>query len=442
MFESLTEKLLTTLRTIQGKTRLTEEVLDEVCRQLRTNLLDADVNVKVVKDFVQTVREKSLGVEVQKSLTPEQHFIRIVYEELTHVMGTSASPLNFKVRPPAVILIVGLQGSGKTTTAVKLARYLTEVQKKNVLGASVDIYRPAAIEQLKVQLDALKIDNFESAALDSARDRALMAQEDAIRRNADVLIVDTAGRLHVDAEMMEEVQDLANVLNPAELLLVVDAMTGQDAVQIAESFQERVPLTGIVLTKLDGDARGGAALSVRAVTGLPIKFVGMGEKASDLEVFHPDRLASRILDMGDLLSLAEKAQATLDPTETLKLAKKVKKNDFTLADFYLHLQQIKKMGSFENLLKFLPGMGQVTKQFKNLTPPDTELKKIEAIILSMTPQERVDHGILDGSRRKRIAGGSGTKVEDVNRLVKQFLEARKMMSRLTKSSMGKRRGMW
>jgi len=442
MFESLTEKLLETLRTIHGKTRLTEEVLDEVCRQLRTNLLDADVNVKVVKDFVQTVREKSLGVEVQKSLTPEQHFIRIVYEELTHMMGTGATPLNLKVRPPAVLLMVGLQGSGKTTTAVKLAKHLTEVQKKRVLGASVDIYRPAAIDQLKVQLEALGIDNFENPMMDSARERAMLAQEEAVRKNADILIMDTAGRLHVDADMMEEIQELANVLQPSELLLVVDAMTGQDAVRIAESFQEKVPLTGLVLTKLDGDARGGAALSVRAVTGLPIKFVGMGEKASDLEIFHPDRLASRILDMGDLLSLAEKAQATLDPAETLKLAKKVKKNDFTLADFYLHLQQIKKMGSFENLLKFLPGMGQVTKQFKHLTPPDTELKKIEAIILSMTPTERVDHGILDGSRRKRIAGGSGTKVEDVNRLVKQFLEARKMMSRLTKSSMGKRRGMW
>jgi signal recognition particle subunit SRP54 len=442
MFENLTEKLLSTLRTLSGKTRLTEEVLDEVCRQLRTNLLEADVNVKVVKDFVQAVREKSLGVEVQKSLTPEQHFIRIVYEEMTQMMGGSASPLNFRVRPPAVFMIVGLQGSGKTTTAVKLAKHLKEQHKKSVMGASVDIYRPAAVEQLKVLLAGLNIDHFENPLMDSARDRALLAQEEAIRRNAEVLIVDTAGRLHVDEEMMEEIHDLAGVLSPAEILLVVDAMTGQDAVRIAESFQNRVPLTGLILTKLDGDARGGAALSVRAVTGLPIKFVGVGEKAQDLEVFHPDRLASRILDMGDLLSLAEKAQATLDPAETLKLAKKVKKNDFTLADFYLHLQQIKKMGSFENLLKFLPGMGQMTKQFKHMTPPDTELKKIEAIILSMTPTERVDHGILDGSRRRRIASGSGTKVEDVNRLVKQFLEARKMMTRLTKTSMGKRRGMW
>jgi signal recognition particle subunit SRP54 len=339
-------------------------------------------------------------------------------------------------------MIVGLQGSGKTTTAVKLARYLKEAQKKNVLTASVDIYRPAAIEQLKVMVSPLGIDNFESPTMDSARSRALLAKEEAIRRNADVLILDTAGRLHVDQEMMDEVSELSSVLSPAEILLVVDAMTGQDAVRIATSFQERLPLTGLLLTKLDGDARGGAALSVRAVTGVPIKFVGTGEKPVDLEVFHPDRMASRILDMGDLLSLAEKAQSTLDPEETLKLARKVKKNDFTLADFYLHLQQIKKMGSFENLLKFLPGMGQLTKQFKHLTPPDTELKKIEAIILSMTPEERVDHGILDGSRRRRIAFGSGTKVEDVNRLVKQFLEARKMMTRLTKTAMGKRRGLW
>ena len=442
MFESLTEKLLGTLRSLTGKTRLTEEVLDEVCRELRTNLLEADVNVKVVKDFVQTVRERSLGAEVQKSMTPEQHFIRIVYEELAATMGAQASPLNFKVRPPAVFMIVGLQGSGKTTTAVKLAKVLKEQHKKNVLAASVDIYRPAAIEQLKVQMQALGIDHFESPVIDSARDRAMLAKEEAVRRNADVLIIDTAGRLHVDQDMMDEVNELAGTFQPAETLLVVDAMTGQDAVQIATTFQERVPLTGIILTKLDGDARGGAALSVRAVTGLPIKFVGVGEKATDLEIFHPDRMASRILDMGDLLSLAEKAQSTLDPEETLKLAKKVKKNDFTLADFYLHLQQIKKMGSFENLLKFLPGMGQMTKQFRHMAPPDTELKKIEAIILSMTPKERVDHNLLDGSRRRRIAAGSGTKVEDVNRLVKQFLEARKMMTRLTKTAMGKRKGMW
>jgi signal recognition particle subunit SRP54 len=442
MFESLTEKLLHTLRTLSGKTRLTEEVLDEVCRQLRTNLLEADVNVKVVKDFIDTVRAKSLGTEIKKSLTPEQHFIRIVYEELSQVMGGKATPLNLKVRPPAVLMVAGLQGSGKTTSLAKLARYLKETEKKNVMVASIDIYRPAAIQQLQVLAASLEIDFFESAVIDSARDRAVLAKEEAIRKGAEVLLVDTAGRLHVDQEMMDEIQELSNVFEPAELLLVVDAMTGQDAVQIATSFHERLALTGIILTKLDGDARGGAALSVRAVTGCPIKFVGVGEKPTDLEVFHPDRLASRILDMGDLLSLAEKAQSTLDPEETLKLAKKVKKNDFTLADFYLHLQQIKKMGSFENLLKFLPGMGQMSKQFKQMTPPDTELKKIEAIILSMTPQERVDHNLLDGSRRRRIAGGSGTKVEDVNRLVKQFLEARKMMTRLTKSAMGKRKGMW
>ena len=442
MFESLTEKLLGTLRTLTGKTRLTEEVLDEVCRQLRTNLLEADVNVKVVKDFVQSVRSKALGSEVQKSLTPEQHFIRIVYHELSQMMGGKSVPLNLKVRPPAVFMMVGLQGSGKTTTTIKLARFLKEVQNKSVMVASVDIYRPAAIEQLSVMASSLGVEHFDSTVLDSARARALLAKEEAIRRNAEILLVDTAGRLHVDEPMMEEIQELSSVFNPAEILLVVDAMTGQDAVQIASSFQERLALTGLILTKLDGDARGGAALSVRAVTGCPIKFVGVGEKPADFEIFHPDRLASRILDMGDLLSLAEKAQATLDPSETLKLAKKVKKNDFTLADFYLHLQQIKKMGSFENLLKFLPGMGQVTKQFKNMAPPDTELKKIEAIILSMTPGERVDHGIIDGSRRRRIATGSGTKVEDVNRLVKQFLEARKMMTRLTKSTMGKRKGMW
>lgn len=442
MFDNLTEKLLTTLRSLSGKTRLTEEVLDEVCRQLRTSLLEADVNVKIVKDFVEAVRAKSVGSEVQRSMTPEQHFIRIVYEELAQIMGSKEAPLSFKVRPPAVFMVVGLQGSGKTTTTIKLAKYIRDSYRKSILVASLDIYRPAAIEQLATLAQQQGIEHFESAVVNSARERAILAKEEAIRKNVEVLLVDTAGRLHVDNEMMEEIQELSGVFEPVETLLVVDSMTGQDAVRIASSFQERIPLTGLVLTKLDGDARGGAALSVRAVTGCPIKFVGVGEKPSDFEVFHPDRMASRILDMGDLLSLAEKAQATLDPQETLKLAKKVKKNDFTLADFYVHIQQIKKMGSFENLLKFIPGMGQMTKQFQHMTPPDTELKKIEAIIRSMTPQERVDHGILDGSRRKRIASGSGTKVEDVNRLVKQFLEARKMMTRLTKTAMGKRRGMW
>ncbi|MBI4404652.1 MAG: signal recognition particle protein, partial [Deltaproteobacteria bacterium] len=405
-------------------------------------LLEADVNVKVVKDFVDAVRAKALGSEVQKSITPEQHFIRIVYAELAQIMGGKAAPLNFKVRPPAVFLVVGLQGSGKTTTVVKLGHHIHQVYKKSVMVASVDIQRPAAIEQLRVASGSVDVEVFESTVMDSARHRAVLAQEEAIRRSADVLLLDTAGRLHVDQEMMTEIADIAGLLEPAEILLVLDSMTGQDAVRIAMSFQDRVPLSGTILTKLDGDARGGAALSVRAVTGCPIKFIGVGEKATDLEVFHPDRLASRILDMGDLLSLAEKAQHTIDPETALKLAKKAKKNEFTLADFFQHLQQIKKMGSFENLLKFLPGIGAAAKQLKTMAPPDTELKKIEAIILSMTPGERVDHNLLDGSRRKRIARGSGTKVEEVNRLIKQFLEARKMMSRFTKSAMGKRPRMW
>ncbi len=442
MFESLTDKLIQTLRTVSGKTRLTEEVLDEACRQLRTNLLDADVNVKVVKDFVQAVREKAMATDVQKSLTPEQHFIRIVYEELRQIMGSKAAELNLRVRPPAVFLMVGLQGSGKTTSSVKLAKHLRDKEKKRVLLASVDIYRPAAIEQLKVQAESQQLETFESPVVDSVRARAMLAKETAIRQNAEILIIDTAGRLHVDEAMMEELQDLNSFFGPAEVLLVLDGMTGQDAVQIAGQFQERLPLSGAILTKLDGDSRGGAALSVRAVTGCPIKFIGVGEKPQDLDVFHPDRMASRILDMGDLLSLAEKAKSTLDPAESLKLAKKVKKNEFTLGDFYLHLQQIKKMGSFENLLKFLPGMGQMAKQIRQMPPPDAELRKIEAIILSMTPGERADHNVLDGSRRKRIARGSGTEVQDVNRLVKQFLEARRVMSKMSKLPMGKRGGLW
>ncbi len=442
MFESLTEKLVQTLRVISGKNRLSEELVDEACRQLRTSLLEADVNVKVVKDFVASVRSRSLSTETQKSMAPEQQFIRIVYEELAQVMGGKVVPLNFKVRPPAVFMMVGLQGTGKTTTTAKLAKFLKEKEKKRVLVASLDVYRPAAIEQLKIQVAGLGVDTFESPVTDSVQKRALLAQEEAIRQNAEILLLDTAGRLHVDEDMMEELEELNSHFKPAEILLVVDAMSGQDVVSVAESFQKRLDLSGIVLTKLDGDTRGGAALSVRAVTGCPIKLLGTGEKPTDLEVFHPDRLASRILDMGDLLSLAEKAQSTLDPVESLKIAKKIKKNEFTLADFFSHLQQIKKMGSFENLLKFLPGMGQMTKQLKGMTPPDTELKKIEAIILSMTPAERIDHDVLDGSRRKRIASGSGTEVSDVNRLVKQFLEARKMMGRLAKSPMGKRGGLW
>lgn len=325
MFDSLTEKLITTLRNLSGKTRLTEEILDEVCRELRTNLLEADVNVKVVKDFIESIRAKSLGAEVQRSITPEQHFIRIVYEELTQIMGGKATELNFRVRPPAVIMVVGLQGSGKTTTTVKLAKYIKENFKKSVLAASMDVYRPAAIEQLATQMKAQEIEHFESSIIKSVRERATLAKEEAIRKNMDVLLVDTAGRLHIDDDMMNEVSELAQVFEPAEILLVVDGMTGQDAVNIASSFNERLSLTGVILTKLDGDARGGAALSVRAVTGVPIKFVGVGEKPADFEVFHPDRLASRILDMGDLLSLAEKANRTLDHDETLKLAKKVKK---------------------------------------------------------------------------------------------------------------------
>ncbi|MCB0403471.1 MAG: signal recognition particle protein [Bdellovibrionales bacterium] len=443
MFENLTEKILETLRTLGGKMVFTEDILDEVCRQLRKNLLEADVNVKVVKDFIESVRAKCVGIEIKKSFTPEQQFIRIVYDELAALMGGSATPLNFKVRPPAVFLVAGLQGAGKTTTVGKLAKHLKEVHKKNVMVASVDVYRPAALEQLKTVAAPLGVEHFESPVVDSARHRAVLAKDEAIRLGMDVLLLDTAGRLHIDEEMMAEIEDISSELSPAEVLLVLDAMTGQDAVQIATSFQERLPLTGIVLTKLDGDARGGAALSVRAVTGCPVKFVGMGERSADLEVFHPDRIASRILDMGDLLSLAEKAKDTLDPAESLKLARKVKKNDFTLADFYVHLQQIKKMGSFENLMRFLPGMGQLKNQLKTMSPPDTELRKIEAIILSMTPEERVNHALLNASRRRRIASGSGTRVEDINRLVKQFLEARKMMSRMAKKSgMGKRMRMW
>lgn len=442
MFETLTEKLLSSLRTLSGKARLSEDVLDEVCRQLRTSLLEADVHVRIAKDFVESVRKKAIESRLERSLDAERQLIRIIYQELASTMGGTATALNFRVRPPAVIMVVGLQGSGKTTTLVKLARFIQAKEKKSILVASLDVYRPAAIQQLSVLAEGLGIKAFDNLHIQSVRDRALLAKEEAIRGLYDVLLVDTAGRLHIDENLMGELSDLATLFDPAETMLVVDAMTGQDAVNVATRFQERVPITGIILTKLDGDTRGGAALSVKAVTGCPIKFIGTGEKPADLEVFHPDRLASRILDMGDILSLAEKASDTIAPEDAAAIAKKAKKNAFTLGDFHTHLQQIKKMGSFENLMKFLPGMGQLSKQLQGVTPPDTELKKIEAIILSMTPAERMDHHLMDGSRRRRISRGSGTKVEDVNRLMKQFLEARKMMTRLAKSPMGKRRPVW
>ncbi len=443
MFENLTQKFLETFRIISGRPKITEQILDEVCRQLRTLLLEADVNVKVIKDFVQNIREKVLSTQkFEKSMNAEQHFIRVVYKELAQIMGEKFEPLNFQAKPPAVFLLVGLQGTGKTTSILKLANYLKEKEKKSIMAVSVDIYRPAAIEQLNTLMTRNGFEHFNSPILDSVRERALLAKEEAIRKNLDVLLIDTAGRLHIDTEMMDEISDLVSLLSPAETLLVLDAMTGQDAVKVAVTFNEKVPLSGIILTKMDGDARGGAALSIRAVTGCPIKFIGTGEKAEDWEVFYPDRLASRILDMGDLLSLAEKAKTVLDKEESIKLVKKIKKNDFTLADFYFQLQQIKKIGSFENILKFMPGVGKFTKELENMSPPDDELKKIEAIILSMTPEERGNHAIIDGSRRKRIAKGSGTEVQDVNRLLKQFLEARKIMNRFANSSMGKRRPLW
>lgn len=442
MFESLTEKVLASLRTLSGRVRIGEDALDEVCRQLRTSLLDSDVHVRVAKDFVEAVRKKAIDAHLDRSLDAERQLVRIIYQELAAMMGGDANPLNFRVRPPAVFMLVGLQGSGKTTTLIKLAKHIQTKEKKSILVTSLDVYRPAAIEQLATLASGVEIKSFDNPSVMSVRDRALLSKEEAIRGLYDVLLVDTAGRLHVDENLMSELSELATLFEPAETLLVVDAMTGQDAVNVATRFQERVPLSGVILTKLDGDTRGGAALSVRAVTGCPIKFIGQGEKPQDLEVFHPDRLASRILDMGDILSLAEKAKDTIPPEQAVAMAKKVKKNAFTLADFYAHLQQIKKMGSFENLIKFLPGMGQMSKQLQNMAPPEAELKRTEAIILSMTPEERADHDVLDGSRRRRISRGSGTKVEDVNRLMKQFLEARKMMSRLSKSPMGKRRSVW
>ena len=429
MFDSLTEKLVGTLRILSGKTRLSEETLDEVCRQLRTNLLEADVNVKVVKDFIESVRQKALGSEVQKSISPEQHFIRIVYEELTQIMGGKATELNFRVRPPAVIMVVGLQGSGKTTSTVKLAKHITEKFKKSIFAASMDVYRPAAIEQLATQMEALGIEHFESSVTKSVRERAILAKEEAIRKNMDVLLVDTAGRLHVDHEMMDEVSELAQVFEPAEILLVVDGMTGQDAVHTAKRFHDTLALSGLIVTKLDYDARGGAVLSARGVVGRPVVFASDGEKLDNFDLFHPDRMASRILGMGDVLTLIEEAERKMDTAVVEATATRLLQGHFTLDDFLSQLQQVRKMGSLGNLMKMMPGMTKDVRQAASQVD-DRDLNRVEAIIRSMTPSERVNPAIIDGSRRMRIAQGSGTSVSAVNQLLNQFRDMQKMMKQM------------
>lgn len=432
VFESLSEKLQSALSKLRSKGKLTEKDVDAAMREVRLALLEADVNYKVVKDFVKNVKSRAIGAEVMESLTPGQQVIKIVNEELTRLMGEKEAKLNFSPNPPTIVLMCGLQGSGKTTTSGKLAYNLLK-KNKNPLLVACDIYRPAAIKQLEVVGEKIGVPVFSMGDKISPVDIAKASIEYGKKNNHDWIIIDTAGRLHVDDELMEELQEIKDAVDPDEILLVVDAMTGQDAVNVAEIFNEKLDITGIILTKLDGDARGGAALSIRAVTGKPIKLVGMGEKLDQLEPFYPDRMASRILGMGDVLSLIEKAQASIDEKKAKELEKKIISQQFTLEDFLEQIAQVRNLGPLDELLGMLPGVN--SKALKNLDIDEKEIVKIQAIIQSMTKEERANPSIIDSSRRKRIAMGSGTTVQDVNKLLKQFKETKKMMKRF--SDMGK-----
>lgn len=424
-FEGLSSRLQEITRKFRGKARITETDLKEMLREVKLALLEADVNYKIVKDFINTIQEKALGQDVLKSLTPGQQVIKIVKDEMVELLGGTESKINFTPNPPTVIMLVGLQGSGKTTTAGKLANLLRKQGKKPLLVAC-DVYRPAAIKQLQVVGSQLNIPVYANETSKDVVHIAKQAMNIAISKLNDVVIIDTAGRLHIDEELMEELKKLKGNVKPHEILLVVDAMTGQDAVNVATSFNETVGIDGVVLTKLDGDTRGGAALSVKKVTSRPIKFAATGEKLSDIEVFHPDRMASRILGMGDVLSIIEKAEEAFDEEEALKLEQKLRKQEFDLDDYLTQLRQVKKMGSFSSILKMIPGMNKL----KDIDIDDKEFVKIEAIICSMTKKEKRNPKILNGSRRKRIADGCGLKVQDVNKFMNSFEMTQKMMKKM------------
>lgn len=426
LFEGLADKLQNTFKKLRGKGKLTEDDVNEAMREVRLALLAADVSLKVTKDFIKKVKEKAIGEEVLKSLSPGQHVVKVVHDELVELMGGTQSKINIASKPPTVILLVGLQGAGKTTTCGKLANLMRKQGRRPLLVAG-DVYRPAAIKQLQVLGKSLDIPVFSMGDKQSPVDIAKGAMEYAQSNGRDLIIIDTAGRLHINEELMTELENIRDFVNPHEILLVVDAMTGQDAVKVAESFNEKLEISGVILTKLDGDTRGGAALSVKAVTGKPIKFAGMGEKLDALEPFHPDRMASRILGMGDVLSLIEKAQANIDQEEALQLQQKLRKAEFTFEDFLKQMEQMKKMGPLQSILEMIPGLGN--KQLKELQGQidEKELAHTEAIIKSMTPEERRKPEIIKGGRRKRIAQGSGTSIQEVNRLIKQFEQTRKML---------------
>lgn len=436
MFENLSDKIMASLKKVRGQSKISESNIEDAIKEIRLSLLEADVNFKVVKSFIDAVKAKALGQEVLTNVNPGQMFVKIVHEELVRVLGGGAVEINVRENP-SVIFLVGLQGAGKTTSAAKLALYIRQKLQKKPGLIPADIYRPAAIDQLQTLGKQNNIPTFPTQVGMKPEEILEKAKQWAKDNMVEVVIVDTAGRLQIDEDLMGELGRLKEIWTPQEILLVADAMLGQQSVNVAEGFHQRLTLTGLVLTKVDGDARGGAALSIREVTGIPIKFLGVGEKVSALEVFHPDRLAGRILDMGDVLSLVEKAQEVIDEKSAMASAKKMMRNEFTLEDFLAQIQQLKKLGGFETILKFLPGMGDLGKQLKNMTPPDTEIKKIEAIIRSMTPQERANHKILNASRRMRIALGSGTQVQDVNKLIKQFEDAKKMMGSMMKMGMGR-----
>ncbi|WP_303841645.1 signal recognition particle protein [Selenomonas ruminantium] len=438
IFESLSDRLQETFKKLRGHGKLTEDDVNEAMREVRMALLEADVNFKVVKNFIKTVKERAIGQDILETLTPAQVVVKIVDEELTNLMGGTQSRINMSPNPPTIIMMAGLQGAGKTTSAGKLGLSLKKQGKRPLLVAC-DIYRPAAIKQLQVVGKQLDIPVF---SMEQGTDAVTIAKSSIAYSQShanDVIIIDTAGRLQIDEALMQELRDIKAEVKPHEILLVVDAMTGQESVNVAQTFNDSLGLDGVIMTKLDGDARGGAALSVKAVTNVPIKFIGMGEKLEPLQPFHPDRMASRILGMGDVLSLVEKAQQTFDMEEAKKMEKKLRKDEFTLDDFLSQMQQVKKLGSLENILGMIPGMGGLKKQLEgqDIDLDGKEMRQIEAIIRSMTPKERADITIINGSRRKRIAMGSGTRVQDVNKLLKQFGEMRKMMKKMKKMQKGK-----
>jgi len=431
MFENLSSKLDAIFKRLKGHGKLTEQNIKEALKEVRIALLEADVNFKVVRDFIQSVEQRAIGQEVMASFTPAQQLIKIVKDELTSLMGEGEQKIHLSGTPPVPIMLVGLHGCGKTTTAAKLARYFQERKKRPYL-IPADVYRPAAIEQLQQLGEELSVDFYRPEASETPLDICLKGRDFALKGGYDLMLIDTAGRLHIDEALMLELREIKTNLKPKEVLLVADAMTGQDAVNIAKNFNERLGVDGIILTKMDGDARGGAALSIKSVTQKPIKFIGVGEKLDALEVFHPDRMASRILGMGDVLTLIEKAEAVIDEKKAKELERKIRKDSFTLEDFRDQLQQVRKMGSLESILGMIPGLSKKMKGMGSLDFDEKGLVRVEAIINSMTLKERANYMIINGGRRLRISRGSGTSVQEVNQLLKRYAQARKMMKQFAK----------